>query len=55
MKKLPLYAFLLSLGMFAVGCNKEPEPAPTTTPAAGDTAAPAGGTAAPAEGGSTTE
>jgi len=46
MKKLPLYALLLSLGMFALGCESEPEPAPTTP--ATDTAAPADG-AAPAE------
>ncbi len=34
MKKLPLYALLLSLGVFAIGCEAdEPEPVvtPTTT------------------------
>lgn len=34
MKKLPVYALLLSLGVFAIGCEAdEPEPVPATTPA----------------------
>jgi hypothetical protein len=45
MKKLPLYALLLSLGMFAIGCEAETDTAPVT-PAADTT--PADG-AAPAE------
>lgn len=43
MKKLPLYALLLSLGMFSIGCEAETETAPVT-PAA-DTATPAEGAA----------
>ncbi|MBA3315580.1 MAG: hypothetical protein H0T47_20120 [Planctomycetaceae bacterium] len=40
MKKLPLYALLLSLGVFAIGCEAdEPEAVPVTTPAATDTPA----------------
>ncbi len=45
MKKLPLYALLLSLGFFAIGCEAETETAPVT-PAADTTT---DGAAAPAE------
>jgi hypothetical protein len=43
MKKLPLFALLLGLGLFAVGCESE-DAGTTTTPTDTTTTPPAGGT-----------
>ena len=45
MKKFPVYALLLSLGVFAIGCEAETETTPATTTPPADTA-----TETPAEG-----
>ena len=47
MKKFAMLALLLSLGVFAIGCNKPAEKKPEAAPAMTEGAAPA---AAPAEG-----
>lgn len=50
MKKLPLFAMLSGLGLFAVGCAGETETTPTTTTPPADTTTEGTTPAAPAEG-----